>query len=151
MSRNTSSSSSNERLLSVLLEAGYSSTRPRRVIVTVLAEATQGLTPLEILAHARREHPQLGLGTVYRTLDLLASLNLVRRVHREDGCHAYLPASAGHHHAVICQGCGYAIEFPGGDHLDTLIEQVEVSTGFIVDDHLLQLFGRCPECIQKER
>jgi len=141
---------SNKSLLSALAEAGYSNTRARRAIGEVLADATESLTPLEILKRGRRKHAQLGLGTVYRTLNILVSLDLVRRVHQTDGCHAYLPASRGHHHVVICQNCGCAAEFPGGDGLQILIDQVEASTGYRVNGHLLQLFGQCPACAEKK-
>jgi len=128
------------------MAAGYSNTRPRQVIGQVIAEATEGLTPGEILRRGQRRHAQLSLGTVYRTLTILTNLNLVRRVHRADGCHGYLPATTGHHHVVICEGCGRAAEFPGGDDLVALIEEVEARTGYRVDGHLLQLSGRCPGC-----
>lgn len=129
-----------------LVEAGYSNTRPRQAIGEAIASARESLTPLEILDRGRRQHARLGLGTVYRTLRILTRLNLVRLVHRADGCHGYLPASTGHHHVVICQDCGRAAEFPGGDDLDALIRQVEARTGYRVSDHLLQLSGRCPDC-----
>ena len=144
----TCSPGGHETPLRGLVEAGYSSTRPRQVISEAIASAREGLTPLEVLDRGRRQHARLGLGTVYRTLRILTRLNLVRRVHRADGCHGYLPASTGHHHVVVCQDCGRAAEFPGGDDLDVLIGQVEVRTGYRVSDHLLQLFGRCPECEQ---
>ena len=139
-----------ESLVRALVEAGYSNTRPRQVISEVIASATEGLTALQILTRGQRQHARLGLGTVYRTLDILMNLNLVRRVHRAGGCRGYLPASAGHHHVLICEGCGRAVEFPGGDDLSWLVEQVEAITGYKVDDHLLQLFGRCPGCEQAE-
>ena len=135
-----------ERLLRALAEAGYSNTRPRQVIGGVIANASESLTPLEILERGQREHARLSLGTVYRTLSILLDLNLVRRVHRADGCHGYLPASTGHHHVVVCEECGRAVEFACGDDLGALIEQVEAGTGYRVNDHLLQLLGRCPEC-----
>ena len=77
---------------------------------------------------------------------LLSELNLVHRVHREDGCHGYLLASPGHRHVLICQDCGRAVEFPGEDDIHALIQRVEAGTGYKVQDHLLQLFGLCPNC-----
>jgi Fe2+ or Zn2+ uptake regulation protein len=129
-----------------LTDAGFRITASRRAVAQVLAEADVPLSPLEILEQARALHRQLGLVTVYRTLNLLSELNLVRRVHRENGCHGYLPTSPGHRHALICQGCRRAVEFPGEDDLRLLIGRVEARTGYRVDDHLLQLFGLCPRC-----
>ena len=130
--------------------AGCRITASRRAVVQVLVEADVPLSPLEILEQARALHRKLGLVTVYRTLSLLLRLNLVRRVHRGDGCHGYLPASPGHRHALICRGCRRAVEFPGEDDLHVLIGRVEARTGYWVDDHLLQLLGLCPDCQKTE-
>ena len=132
-----------------LAAAGYRVTAPRRAVIAVLAQASSPLLPQEILERARSRHYDLGLVTVYRTLNVLAGLDLVRRVHRQDGCHGYLPASPGHHHAVICRGCGEAAEFPGADDIERLVEQVEVRTGYAISGHLLQLYGLCPNCSRK--
>ena len=115
-------------------------------MVAALGNTAIPLSPQEIWELAEADHPGLGLVTVYRTLVLLEDLGLVRRVHRADGCHAYLPASPGHSHAVICSGCGRATEFSGGDDVRPLIKRVEAATGFTVNSHLLQLSGLCPDC-----
>jgi len=120
-----------------LTDAGCRVTAPRRAVMQVLQEARVPLLPQDILTQGRREHGKLVLVTVYRTLALLEQLNLVRRVHRKDGCHGYLLASPGHRHALICQGCGE-------------IAWVEAKTGYQVADHLLQLFGLCPDCRETE-
>lgn len=125
---------------------GFRITGPRRAIMEVLLAASVPLSPRAILEQGRWVHRKLGLVTVYRTLALLEQFNWVRRVHREDGCQAYLPASPGHSHALICRGCDRAVDFGGGDDLDTLIERIEARTGYHVNDHLLQLFGLCPDC-----
>jgi Fe2+ or Zn2+ uptake regulation protein len=90
--------------------------------------------------------PTLGLASVYRALDLLEELSLVRRVHQEDGCHGYVPASPGHQHAIICRACGQTVEFPGSEDLEELVARVQQQTGYRVEDHLLQLIGLCPAC-----
>ena len=120
-------------------------TASRRAVMQTLRAAEAPLLPQEILGHARTIHRPLGLVTVYRTLNLLTELNLVRRVHREDGCHAYVLASPGHH-AVICERCGRALEFAGGNDLNRLFDHLEEETGYEVKDHLLQVLGLCPVC-----
>jgi Fur family ferric uptake transcriptional regulator len=133
-----------------LADVGCRITAPRRAVMQVLLQTEAPLSPQEIFEQGGVIHPKLGLVTVYRTLNLLVGLNMVRRVHREDGCHGYLPASPGHRHALICQECGRAVEFPGEDDLHALIERVEARTGYRVDDHLFQLFGLCPNCQETE-
>lgn len=129
-----------------LADAGCRITAPRRAVMQVLLAASTPLSPQDILERGRQVHRNLGLVTVYRTVNLLAEMSLVRRIHCEEDCHAYLPASPGHRHALICQHCNGAVEFPGEDDIHALIGRVEMETGYRVDDHLLQLFGLCPGC-----
>jgi len=129
-----------------LTEAGCRITASRRAVAQVLLDTSAPLSPQELFERGTLLHLKLGLVTVYRTLALLERLGLVRRIHRDDGCHAYLSSSPGHCHALICRSCGIAVEFPGGDDLKALARRVETSTGFQVDDHLLQLAGLCPGC-----
>lgn len=129
-----------------LAQAGYRITASRRAVMNVLARADRPLGPQAVWAAGQALHPALGLVTVYRTLELLEALGLLRRVHCEDGCHGYLPASPGHRHALVCRDCGQAVEFPGTESLETLIAQVEQNTGYRVEEHLLQLSGLCPTC-----
>jgi Fur family ferric uptake transcriptional regulator len=118
--------------------------------MTVLQQSERPLTPQDVLELGEAIHSNLGLVTVYRTLELFEQFNLVRRVHRGEGCHGYLPTSPGHRHVLVCQACGRAVEFLGSDDLETLIARVEARTDFQVVDHLLQLFGRCPECQEED-
>lgn len=125
---------------------GLRLTRPRREVVAILDNAKIPLTPQTIHQRAVERNCDMGLVSVYRTLDLFTQLNLVRRVHGQDGCHGYVLASPGHHHHLICHSCGKAVEFTGSDDLSTLIKRIEVQTEFQIDDHMLQFYGLCPEC-----
>ena len=129
-----------------LSDEGYRITASRRAVMRVLQEAKAPLTPKDILERGGSHHPDLGLTTVYRSVSLLGELGLVRRVHRSNGCHGYVAVSPGHRHHVICRRCGRAAEFPGSGAVASLIADVEQSTDYQVDDHLLQLFGLCPSC-----
>jgi Fur family ferric uptake transcriptional regulator len=129
-----------------LADAGYRITAPRRAVIEIMLQSESPLSPQEIFEQGRAIHPKLGLVTVYRTLALLEAFSLVRRVHRDDGCHGYVLASPGHRHPVVCRECGRTVEFLASEDLDTLIAQVEQSTGYRVEDHLLQLEGLCPDC-----
>jgi len=133
-----------------LSSAGYRRTAARTAILAVIQATRVPLTPQEVLARAQMTHVVLGLATVYRTLDLLSELVLIRRVHRENGCHGYLPCTPGHRHAVLCQQCGRAVEFEGTPDIKALIARVEAATGYRIDEHLLQLDGICPDCTAKE-
>ncbi|MCK4317038.1 MAG: transcriptional repressor [Anaerolineae bacterium] len=129
-----------------LRAAGCRLTRPRRAVLRVVAEAACPLTPAQVHEQARVHYPQVGLVTVYRTLELLAELGLVRRIHTEEGCHGYVSVAmgeAGHH--LVCTSCHQAVEFPCTGLEETLAE-VERLTGFSIQEHWLELFGLCPAC-----
>ena len=138
------------RLKQKLSAAGHRLTRPRRAVLRVVAEATQALTPAQVHERARAHYPQVGLVTVYRTLELLVRLGLVRRIHTEGGCHGYAPVTlgeAGHH--LVCTSCHQAVEFPCTGMEETLAE-VERLTRFSIQGHWLELFGLCPACQAKK-
>jgi len=152
-------------LLTALTQAGYHNTRARRAVLQALVSARGQATPNELLALGRGFHGELGLVTVYRTLDILAELGLVRKLHLQHGCHTYAVSPAAmqaagqalaearqpaalpeqHAHHVICQQCQRAVEFAGCD-IAAVIAQVEAQTGYRVRDHWLEMFGICPEC-----
>ena len=135
-----------EHILADLKRLGYRLTRPRRSVLQVLMESDDCLRPEEIHVRARRYCPTLGLVTVYRTLSLLSALDHVRRVHHEDGCHGYARTELTHGHHLICRDCLQVVEFPGMDDLSHLIDPIERETGFLVEDHMLELRGVCPAC-----
>jgi Fur family ferric uptake transcriptional regulator len=151
-----------EDLLAAVLRAGYSNTRARRAVLEALCEAGGQATSAQLLALGRVHQPSLGLVTVYRTLEILSSLNLVRKLHLDEGCSTYVlsPASVqqaegeldraahashSHSHHVICQRCRRATEFAGCD-INMVVAAVEAQTGYRVREHWLEMFGLCPEC-----
>ncbi len=134
-----------DRLMRALTQAGYKLTRPRRAVVEVMADSAGTLDPAEVFSRAQRLYPRLGLTTVYRTMELMADLGLVRRIHTEDGCHGYALRGAGHGHHLICRGCNQVVEFHDCD-LSPIIGAVAQRTGFTIQDHWLELFGLCPRC-----
>jgi Fur family ferric uptake transcriptional regulator len=127
---------------------GYRLTAPRRAVLRVLAQSPASLSPAEILQRARQHYPQIGLVTVYRTLDVLTAYGAVRKVHQPAGCHSYALASEGHAHHIICEKCQAVVEFEGCD-LEALFKTVQRRTGYKVQAHWLELFGLCPACRQE--
>lgn len=134
-----------ERWLQRMEEQCGRITGPRRAIVDLMVATDRALTPVDVFDQARKEHPRMGLVTVYRTLELLTSLGLVDRVHHLNGCHAYLRAARGHEHLLVCRDCGRAVFFQGDD-LDPLIHRISSESGFAIFDHWLQLHGVCVDC-----
>jgi len=133
--------------LAQLKASGYHLTRPRRLIVEILATSHRALEPIEIYDLGKKTYPRLGLVTVYRTIEKLEAAGLVQRIHQQDGCHTYLRSAHGHEHFLICTSCGRVEPF-SGDDLNALTRSVARSSGYSVREHWLQLYGLCPECQQ---
>jgi Fur family ferric uptake transcriptional regulator len=131
-------------MVQALRDAGHRLTQPRLAVIRVLQENEEGLEPAEVHRQGRAYCQSLGLVTVYRTLDLLTDLGLVRRVHSEQQCHTYASAADGRHY-LICQRCHRVTEFPC-EGLAELIEGVRRRLGYTVTEHLLELSGVCPDC-----
>lgn len=132
-----------------LLASGYRLTEPRRAIVEIMADSPRALGPLDLYDLGRKEHPGLGLVTIYRTLEKLEDLGLVQRVHQPGGCHMYLRAAQGHQHILICTACKQVVYF-SGDDLERLITDTARHSGFDIREHWLQLYGLCPGCQTKQ-
>ncbi len=146
-------SSAEERLArwrTALQAHGYRLTAARRAVLRVLARSERALDATQIFDLARRQAPGLGLVTVYRTLEALQALGLVQRVHCNTHCASYVAAEPGHQHLLVCRGCGRVWYF-GGDDLGSLMQSVAGESGFVVEDHWLQLVGLCEACRQAEQ
>jgi len=131
--------------LKALSDNGYRLTGARRAVVQKIAASSRAMTPLEVFDSARATYPELGLVTVYRTLEKLEELHLIQRVHQPMGCQAFISATQGHQHMLLCQNCGQVIFFEGDD-LDNLIVAISQKTGYAIQEHWLQLFGTCSTC-----
>ncbi len=134
-----------ETWLTQLNKNGYRLTKARRAVVETVAKSTRALTPVEVYDAARKRSANLGLVSVYRTLEKLEELHLVQRVHQPQGCQAFVAAGHGHQHLLLCQNCGRVIFFEGDD-LDKLIGSISTKTGYQIREHWLQLFGLCKNC-----
>ncbi|MBI4285497.1 MAG: transcriptional repressor [Chloroflexi bacterium] len=138
-----------EKLANIIRGRGYKLTPQRRAVLRVIARSRDHLTPGAIYERVRKEHPGIGLVTVYRMLELLADLNLTCRVHTEDGCRSYLMRRpSGHHHHIMCTSCGRVVDFTKCD-LSELQQRVSEKSGFKIEGHLLQFNGLCQECREK--
>jgi len=129
----------------LLAARGVRFTPQRRAVAHAVLESLQPLTAVQIHDAARALQPALGLMTVYRTLDLLAEAGVVRRVHGEQHCEAFVAAGPKHGHTVVCTNCGRAVEF---NHcsIEPLAAAAAEETGFSINSHFLQFGGVCPEC-----
>jgi Fur family ferric uptake transcriptional regulator len=129
-----------------LLVAGHRAGGARGAILETLASDPCCLTAQEIYDSLRSGGRRVGIASVYRTLELLSKLRLVRRV--EIGAAAcYEPAHPGgeHHHHVVCERCGKVSAFEDKE-LEDAIERLGQRLRYKVGVHEVLLRGACPEC-----
>ncbi|MDZ7843420.1 MAG: Fur family transcriptional regulator [Anaerolineales bacterium] len=129
-----------------LRQNGYRVTRTRRQVMEIIAGSSTALTPREIYQLSLDQDRSLGMASVYRTVEMLEELDLIQQVHQPDGCHGIWPTVEGHKHYLICNACGRMEVVPGNEGITEYITQVEGQTGYGVEGHWLQLFGRCQSC-----
>jgi len=140
----------NDHSEQAFLDHGLKLTRSRRAILHVLGDASEHLKIAEVHRRARTLDPRIGLASVYRTMDLLARLHLVTRVHMDHRHRHYARQSQDHGHHLVCNGCGRVVEF-SECHVDRLAQSLARRTKFQIEGHSIELFGRCPDCRRASR
>ena len=132
-----------------LKEKGHKMTTQRRVILDAIIEnRDEHLTPEEIYDIVKTKYPEIGIATVYRTLQLLEKLNIICRLNFDDGYNRYelnYDSEEEQHHHLICLNCGRVMEVKL-DHLKSLEKQIEDENDFKVVDHNVKFFGYCTDC-----
>lgn len=127
-----------------LHERGMRMTPQRQLVLDAVRELEHA-TPERICEHVQRSAPAVNITTIYRTLDLLEGLDLVRHTHLGHGAPSYSTQPHEHVH-LVCHRCGEITEIPT-DELDSLSVQLRQQFGFALDPSHLALSGRCRNCI----
>ncbi len=123
-------------------------TRLRRVLVETLAASARPLTIPEILSAA----PALPQSSAYRNVTALIEAGVVRRVSGADdhGRFELGEEISGHHHHLVCGGCGKVEDIPPSQKLERALgdaaRSIADEQGYRVTEHRVDLVGFCPEC-----
>ena len=120
-------------------------TPQRRTVIEVLAEADGHVTSSELVERCRARDATTSPSTVYRTLDVLEQLGLVRHAHGADGREEFHVRPAADHAHLHCADCGATWEL-----LPSQASAIEgafrAADGFEIDIGHVTLVGRCREC-----
>lgn len=127
-----------------LRSQGYRLT-PQRELVLRAVERLGHATPDEVLAAVREESGAVNISTVYRTLELLEELDLVRHTHITDRAPTYHSAAAPPHVHLVCRGCGKVTEVEPSD-VAPMTDALRERHGFTTDVGHLTVFGTCADC-----
>lgn len=141
-----------EKLKEQLKLKGYKLTPQRRAVVNMVIENKGShLTAEELYDLVKKDCPEIGLATVYRTIQLLEEIGLLSKLNLDDGCNRYelIDEDEIHqHHHLICRKCGKVIEVEE-DLLEVIEKTVENNYNFKIENHSLKFIGICSDCINK--
>ena len=126
-----------------LRESGYRLT-PQRELILEAVERLEHATPDEVLAEVRTRSTAVNASTVYRTLELLEELELIRHAHLSDRAPTYHSTSEHEHFHLVCRNCHKVISVDPGV-LAPITERLVADHGFTIDIGHLTVFGTCEE------
>lgn len=125
--------------------AGGRPTKQRLAVAKVLDAFDDFRTAQEIHALLASQGDNVGLATVYRTLQLLADAGEVDVLRTEDGEAAYRRCSDTHHHHLVCRTCGATVEVEG-PAVERWTKAIAAEHGYRDISHTLEIFGTCAGC-----
>jgi Fur family transcriptional regulator, ferric uptake regulator len=126
---------------------GYRMSGPRSAVVETLDDLGCSVTAKEIADSLHERGQDIGVASIYRTLELLDKLRLTRRVDAAEGVARYEPVgpSGEHHHHIVCDSCGEVSAFEDSA-LERAIERLASRVDYAIDAHDVTLRGECPAC-----
>lgn len=131
-----------------LTGAGYRRGGARAAVIECLAADGCARSALEVEEDLRRRERSVGRASVYRVLDELAGLGLLRRVDVGDGVARFERDDLDHHHHhLVCDRCGQVVPF-SDDRLEAAIEGLADRADFAVSAHEVTLRGACAVCVR---
>ena len=137
-----------EKFKEYMLSQGLKSTRQREIILEEFLRAGTHLSTEDLYLLLRKKNPRIGYATVHRTLKLFAECGIAEQRHFGDGQARYEASDHGEHHDhLICVVCGKIVEFED-PRIEKLQDEVALKHGFNIEKHRLELYGRCPDCVQ---
>jgi len=130
-------------------------TPARHAVLDALKARCEHLTADEVYKAAHKVHPDIGLATVYRTLELFTRLGLVSKFETGDDKARYefadCTGAKGHHHHLVCTSCRRIVDY--ADFIDEeteLLRKTEEGLskkyGFKIKSHVIQFYGLCKDC-----
>jgi len=132
---------------------GYKLTPQREATLKILLENHEHLSAEDIYMLVKDKAPDIGIATVYRTLELLSELRIVHKLNFGDGVARYEITNnkeEHHHHHLVCLECGKLEEFED-DLLEDMERKIQATKNFEIVDHRLSFFGYCQECKDRPR
>ncbi len=139
----------NKQMKEKLHKEGYKFTKQREAIFEVMLDNFEKhLSCDDIFDMVKEDYPEIGIATVYRTLQLFDKIDIVQKVDFDDGFSRYELCTGKdehNHHHLICVKCGKVMEVKL-DLLETLEDEIEKNGKFKILDHNVKFYGHCSDC-----
>ncbi len=127
-----------------LRSRGYRLTPQRQLVLEAVTDLGHA-TPEEAFAWVKERASGVNISTIYRTLELLEELGLVKHAHLSHGAPTYHAAAAPEHVHLVCRTCEGITEISPAE-ISSLVEMLAADHGFVADVGHLTVFGQCREC-----
>lgn len=128
-----------------LKQHGYRLTLPRSAVVEAVLRHDRPFTAEQLVSELAGGEDAPGRATVYRTLEVLASMDVLTRIVSPDGHPSYISGAPGHRHHLLCEVCGTTVTITSCP-IPELLSSLAQDTDFVIKDHTLEVFGICPTC-----
>lgn len=121
----------------------------RSAVADLLEGSDEFLTAAQIHEALKARQAKVGLATVYRAVQSMAELEELDVIRTPEGEAAYRRCSSGHHHHLVCRGCGKTVEV-AAELVETWTHEVAAQYGFANPSHDLEIYGDCADCITQD-
>ncbi len=135
-----------QELAATLRSNGYKVTPQRLAIYEELAATNTHPNAEMLFSKLQPKYPSMSFATVYKTIDILSKINVVRILNTGEDSFRYDADTSVHHH-IQCTKCGAVDDLMDVDST-ALVEQAAAKTGYEIAGHQFYFFGVCPRCKQ---
>lgn len=134
-----------------LKSTGLKATLPRLKILEIFQSGQQRhMTAEDVFRVLMHERSDIGLATVYRVLTQFEQAGILLRSNFESGKAVYELNEGQHHDHLVCMSCGKVEEFYEPE-IEKRQQKIADKLGWRIEDHSMALYGRCGDCITKEK
>ena len=132
----------------ILAEHKVSITNPRIVVLEALLEIKNPITVDDLLSQLKNK---VAKSTLYRVLNDLKEINILHEFSTPDNQTVVelILEDHSHHHHLFCSDCGEIIDVEMGngfeETLSVEIKRIERKFNFVIEDHRIELFGKCTD------
>jgi Fur family ferric uptake transcriptional regulator len=121
----------------------------RTAILDIMINKRGHLTVDEIRGLLKKQSPDIGIATIYRTMKLFSDAGIVKELNI-DGTARYEIITEGHHDHLVCTSCGMTVEITSAT-IEKEQDSIAAKHGFQLTDHTLLLLGLCQICRTKKK